>query len=104
MLGYVIGNEIEFLSQSLKPHTYQTEFSLADFSENDSLPRVDIIYAHINDDGILIKSTLDHGAKGLIHVGTGHGSISHNVETALNETKKAGCIIVRASRVGRVLC
>ena len=64
-----------------------------------SLPRVDIIYAHADDDGIFVKAAMEAGAKGIIHAGTGHGSISYAVEAALYEAAKNGCIVVRASRV-----
>lgn len=99
MLGYVVGDEIEFLTQSLKPHTHQTEFSINTIDNFQSLPRVDIIYAHADDDGIFVKAAMEAGAKGIIHAGTGHGSISYAVEAALYEAAKNGCIVVRASRV-----
>lgn len=100
MMGYVVGDEIEFLTQSLKPHTDQTEFSLEAIEDYRAIPRVDIVYAHADDDGVFVKAAWEAGAKGIVHAGTGHGSISYSVEAALCEVAKNGCVVVRASRVG----
>lgn len=99
MLGFVVGDEIEFLSQSLKPHTYQTAFSLENLPDDGSMPRVDIVYAHADDNDVFVSAALNAGAKGIVHAGTGHGSISYAVEKGLYEAAKKGCIVIRASRV-----
>ncbi len=99
MLGYVVGNEIEYLTKSLKPHTYQCEFSIEEFNEDETVPRVDIIYAHADDDGTFVEASLANGAQGIVHAGTGHGSISYKMEEALKQASAAGCAVIRASRV-----
>lgn len=98
--GYVIGNDIEFFSQSTKPHTLQTEFTLQDLMKVSSLPRVDIVYAHGGEDGLFINAAVKAGAKGIIYAGTGHGTVSEKAEEALNKAVQAGVMVVRASRTG----
>ncbi len=83
ILGFVIGDEIEFLTASLKPHTNQTQFFIEDFDKKEALPRVDIITAHADDDAVFVDASLVAGAQGIVHAGTGHGSISYKVEAAL---------------------
>ena len=60
-LGMITGGTPYFFKQSVKPHTTQTEFSLQDVKD---LPRVDIIYAHANQDSTLIDAAVAAGAKG----------------------------------------
>ncbi len=99
-MGYVVGDEVDFFMQSTRPHTAETEFSLADFESGPTLPRVDIIYAHIDDDAELVKASLSRGALGIVYAGTGHGSIPVQVEEVLFEAARSGVVVMRASRIG----
>lgn len=99
MLGFVVGDEVSYFTQSTRPHTMQTEFSISDFSNRTDLPCVDIIYAHADDDARLVDAAVQTGALGIIHAGTGHGTISDKVQEALFAAAKKGVVIVRASRV-----
>ena len=49
----------------------------------DILPRVDIIYTHCDDDGVLIEAAVKAGAQGLVYAGSGMGSIHAGAEQAL---------------------
>ena len=69
-LGVTAGGKNYFYRSVAKAHTYQSQF---DVSKLKSLPRVDIVYSHANDDGVLVNAAVAAGAKGIVHAGTGNG-------------------------------
>lgn len=97
VIGLIAGETIEFFRQPLRAHTLRTPFRVEDLP--DELPRVDIVVSHADDDGVLVRAAVAAGAKGIIHAGTGNGSVHENTEAALFEASKTGVIVVRASRV-----
>jgi L-asparaginase type II len=98
MLGYIQGNQAFFYRQSLRKHTADAEF---DISALTSLPMVEIVYGYANMNAIGLNAFVAAGAKGIIHAGTGDGSLASNVKTALSDARKKGTLIVRSSRVGQ---
>ena len=66
----------------------------------DALPRVDIVYAHENADGALVKAALAAGATGIVLAGVGDGNATKEMIDALAEAAKGGVVVVRATRVG----
>lgn len=100
MLGMVAGARIEWLSQTAKRHTVDTAFDLSLFDDIERLPRVDIVYSHVDDDGVFVKAAFAAGALGIVHAGTGNGSIHSDTEPALFEAACEGVLVVRASRTG----
>jgi L-asparaginase len=97
-LGYIQDNRPHFYRQTTRRHTVDTEF---DVSALDALPAVDIVYGYANMNRIPIDAFVAAGDQGLVHAGTGDGSIARPaVEPALVEARGKGVIIVRASRVG----
>jgi L-asparaginase len=97
-IGYMQDNKPHFYRQSTRRHTADTEF---DVSTLDVLPAVDIVYGYANMNRIPIEAFVAAGDKGLVHAGTGNGSIARpEVEPALVEARKKGVVVVRASRVG----
>lgn len=96
-LGMITGGTPYFFKQSVKPHTTQTEFSLQDVKD---LPRVDIIYAHANQDSTLIDAAVAAGAKGIVYAGMGNGSIHKNAFSGLESAANKGVLVVRSSRTG----
>lgn len=95
-LGYFEGGNPVFYKQSTKKHTAATEFDVKGLKE---LPRVDIVYSHVNDDGLMVEAAVKNGAKGIVHAGTGNGSIAAATEPALYKAAKQGVVIVRGARV-----
>ncbi len=95
-LGYFEGGNPVFYKQSTRMHTDKTEFDVTALKD---LPRVDIIYSHVNDDGKMAEAAIANGAKGIVHAGTGNGSIHANTEPALYDAAKKGIVVVRAARV-----
>jgi L-asparaginase len=97
-LGYMQDNRPHFYRQSTRKHTVDTEF---DVSNLDSLPAVDIVYGYANMNRIPIDAFVAAGDKGIVHAGTGDGSLARpRIEDALKEAHAKGVIVVRASRVG----
>jgi len=96
-IGRVYYGKVVYSTKSLKKHTANSIF---DVSKLETLPRVDIIYSHANDYGDIAKHLIDVGSKGIIHAGTGNGSIHNNVFTVLQEANAKGIKIVRSAIVG----
>ena len=63
-----------------------------------ALPRVDIVYSHVDDDGVMVRAAMAAGALAIVHAGTGNGSIHEKTEGALMEAAAHGVLVVRASR------
>lgn len=96
-LGFFSGDKPMFYRESLRKHTKKTEFDIMNLTE---LPRVDIVYHYANNDGTMITAATHAGAKGIVHAGTGNGSIGKLEYPAVIEAQKQGVVIVRSARVG----
>ncbi len=97
MLGYVQGPKAHFYHVSTRKHTVETEF---DISNLNALPQVDIVYGYANMNPVALNAFIAAGAKGIIHAGTGDGSVAAKVKPELAAARKNGTVIVRSSRVG----
>ena len=97
VLGYMQGNKAYFYRTSTRKHTVETEF---DISNIQALPQVDIVYGYANMNDVALNAFIAAGAKGIIHAGTGDGSLAAKVKPSLIAARKNGTLIVRASRVG----
>lgn len=96
-LGCIVGGEVRYYYRSVRPHTLAAEFAISSVT---ALPRVDIIYAHIGQDRVLVDAACAAGARGLVYAGSGMGSIHGSVEAALAEAVRRGVVVVRSSRTG----
>jgi L-asparaginase len=76
-------------------HTSKSEFSIDGVN---SLPRVDIIYAHANMSPDIITSAVANGAKGLVIAGVGDGNMTAPALAAAKAAAAKGVVVVRASR------
>jgi L-asparaginase/glutamin-(asparagin-)ase len=97
-LGYIVGGKAHFYRESLRKHTADTEFDVSNLT---SLPAVDIAYSYANVGTAAIDAFVAQGDAGIIHAGTGDGSLPARTKPALIAAHKKGVIIVRASRVGQ---
>jgi L-asparaginase len=61
-------------------------------------PRVEIVMNHAGADGRLVQACLAAGVQGIVVAGTGHGSMSIQLEAALVQARLAGVLVRRASR------
>lgn len=96
-LGFFTGDAPVFYRAPIRKHTSQTEFDIAALTE---LPRVEIVYHYANNTGIMIDAAAKAGAKGIVHAGTGNGSIGKAEYPAVVAAQQAGIVIVRSARVG----
>ncbi len=95
-LGYVVNNEPVLYRATTRRHTFQSEF---DISKLDTLPRVDIVYSHIDQDEKVVEAVLKLGAKGIVSAGTGNGSVSDRAEAVLEKANKSGTPVVLSAHV-----
>ncbi len=77
-------------------HTTKSEFSIA--ANTNTLPRVDIIYAHANMSPDVITNAVKSGAKGIVVAGVGDGNMTAPAFEALQAVAKSGAVAVRSSR------
>lgn len=97
-LGFIQNGKPHFYREVTRKHTLDTEFDISGLTR---LPRVDILYDHVNDDAVLLDAVVAAGAKGIVYAGTGHGNIFPAVKAAMIEAqKKTGVVIVKSSRTG----
>lgn len=96
-LGTIVNGKPYFYMQSSKKHPLLSEFQQ---TAPTKLPRVDIIYAHANQDRLLIDASVLAGSQGIIYAGTGMGSIHQEAEQGLIDAQKQGVVILRSSRTG----
>ena len=67
----------------------------------DTLPDVALISTHVDMDPTLIDWLLGRGLRAMVIAGTGHGTLAEPVRQAIGRAVRAGCIVVRASRVAQ---
>ncbi|WP_148717009.1 type II asparaginase [Chitinolyticbacter meiyuanensis] len=96
-LGYVVRGKPVFYRATARKHTVDTEF---DVSKLVKLPEVDIVYGYANAKRTPIDAFVAGGDAGLVHAGTGNGSLATPVKEALKEARAKGVVIVRSSRTG----
>lgn len=101
LVGTVAYGDAEFYRRGVGRNTVDSEFSLDGVT---ALPRVDIVMAHENMDGVLIDAAAAAGAKGIVVAGVGNGNLTKPALDALAAQAKKGIVCVRSSRVptGRV--
>ena len=77
-LGYFQNGKPIFYKASLRRHTAAAEF---DISKVTALPRVDIVYLHVNCDDILVRAAVSAGALGIVIAAFGHGNLHINIRS-----------------------
>jgi L-asparaginase len=73
---------------------------LIDIDKVEAFPRVDIVYAHIGADSVLIDALVAAGAKGLVVAGVGRGGTTPSQSRALRRATEQGVIVVTSNRTG----
>ncbi len=74
----------------------QSEFSITNV---DSLPRVDVIYAHANMSPDLIDAAVANGASGIVLAGVGDGNGTTQAIDRLAAVARKGVVVVRSTRL-----
>lgn len=100
-LGVIAGSSIVWLSRPARPFGPETPYSIELLKDLYArpLPRVDIVYSHADDDGLLVRAVCAAGAEAIVHAGTGNGTIHCDTDEALAAAARSGVLIIRASRV-----
>lgn len=96
-LGSISSGVVTFYRKAMRSHTASTEFVIEQLP---TLPRVDIIYAHLGADGALVDAAVAAGARGIVLAGMGQGGGTHEQNDALTRALEQGVITVRSSRTG----
>lgn len=95
-LGYVLNGKVFYNQVTLKRHTTQSVFDVAQLT---SLPKVGIIYSYSSIEADMMTPLLNNGYKGIIHAGVGNGNIHKNIFPSLIDARRKGIVVVRSSRV-----
>jgi|SRR5262245_29850152 len=96
-LGEAYYGKPRYFNKPTNRHTSKSEFSLDGLTK---LPRVDIVYAHENADGALVRAAVAAGSAGIVLAGVGDGNATKAMIDALAEAAKKGVVVVRSTRVG----
>ena len=95
IFGYLHDDNVYFINQSTKKHTFETEF---DVSELTDLPKVGIAYFHLDAD-VKILDYIYKNSEAIVIAGAGNGGASKEWGMKLKK-KKDKKPIVSCSRIG----
>ena len=101
-IGVAHYGEVKFYAKSLRAHTYKTPFCADKISPNllDKFARVEIIFAHQDIDGAVVRDAIKRGAKGLVIATFGNGNVGSALQDELKFALENGVAIVLSSRTG----
>ena len=97
LIGVCLFDDRSFVRSPARAHTSATPFTVA---AGQTLPRVDVIYAHAGMSPDLIDAAVANGAKGLVIAGVGDGNLTSLALEAVKRAIAKGAVVVRSSRVG----
>jgi len=97
LIGVCLFDSRDFVRMPARAHTTATPFKVA---VGQTLPRVDIIYAHAGMSPDLIDAAVANGAKGLVIAGVGDGNMTTAALAAVSRAIAKGVVVVRSTRVG----
>lgn len=97
-LGYIIGDQIDFLTESVKPHTKQSCFEVDETDTADEYPKVCALLCCADQNTDLLEAAVDKGYHGIVLSCTGNGSVPLAFEPVLQKARDIIC--VRSSRTG----
>jgi L-asparaginase len=97
LIGVCLFDDRTFSRSPLRGHTTATPFKV---TAGQTLPRVDVIYAHAGMSPDLIDAAVANGAKGLVVAGVGDGNMTTPALDAVKRAVAKGVVVVRSSRVG----
>jgi L-asparaginase len=97
LIGACLFDDREFSRSPARAHTTATPFKV---TAGQTLPRVDVIYAHAGMSPDLIDAAVANGAKGIVIAGVGDGNMTTPALEAVKRAIGKGTVVVRATRVG----
>jgi L-asparaginase len=93
------GEHHEGANGAARPAAARTPAAPFNVDKLNTLPRVDILYAHANMSTDLIDAAIKGGAKGLVIAGVGDGNMTQQAIDRLAQAAKDGVVIVRSTRL-----
>jgi glutamin-(asparagin-)ase len=96
-LGVVVAGRVLYYRSVVRPHTVASEFRLDAVG---ALPKAAVVYAHSGLDdsvGALLRAA-DYAV--IVHAGFGNGTVSTRMIEPLEAARRAGTVVVRATRTG----
>jgi L-asparaginase len=97
LIGVCLFDDRQFFRSPPRAHTAATPFIVA---AGQTLPRVDVIYAHAGMSPDLIDGAVAHGARGIVVAGVGDGNMTSQALASVERAIARGVVVVRSSRVG----
>jgi L-asparaginase len=97
LIGVCLFDDREFSRSPARAHTTATPFKV---TAGQTLPRVDVIYAHAGMSPDLIDAAVAGGAKGIVIAGVGDGNMTTPALEAVKRALAKGTVVVRSTRVG----
>lgn len=102
LLGYADGDRVTFYREPTRRHTARSEFDVTALTE---LPRVDVVYTHIDVQPDAFRASVEAGAKGIVFAGEGNGSLSSRLRDGVRDVLASRPVdsrpaLVRSSRTG----
>lgn len=95
-LGLIVEGKNYWFRKLDKRHTTNSEF---DIEKINSLPLVEVAYAGGNVNDTAYRAFAKAGAKAIVHVGPGNGSVAGSLVPVLQELHSKGIQIIRSSHV-----
>jgi L-asparaginase len=97
LAGNCNGGHIRFFTAPKRPR-HDTLFALEGV---EALPRVDIVYMHVDASADMIDHTVAAGARGIVIAGVGNGNMPDSCLQAVTRAIQQGVVVVRSSRINR---
>mgnify|MGYP003578284624 CR=1 FL=1 len=97
LIGVCLFDSRDFVRMPARAHTTATPFKVA---VGQTMPRVDIIYAHAGMSPDLIDAAAANGAKGIVIAVVGDGNLTTPALEAVSRAIAKGVVVVRSTRVG----
>jgi glutamin-(asparagin-)ase len=96
-LGVVVAGRVLYYRAVVRPHTTASEFRLGAVR---TLPKAAVVYAHSGlDDSVGdLLTAADYAV--IVHAGFGNGTVSQRMVEPLEAARRAGTVVVRATRTG----
>lgn len=98
-IGSVYYGKVHFYMQPLRKHTLKSHLALEN-TDIKQLPKVVLIYTHVDCGVSLLEDAIINGAKGIVVAGMGNGNPGSALIKAMRKAVKEGVVVVRASRTG----
>lgn len=89
---------VEFYRGPAKRHTCNSTFTAVTDLDNDFLPRVDIVSAYTEADGVAVDAFVNSGAEGIVVIGFAPGTATAKLDASMDRATARGIEIVLATR------